>query len=186
MNIEPNKIYTVYICGIGGQGIITLSKKIIDSLLSNPDIHDIVLSESRGVSQREGMVSSIIRFYYKPKSEGLIENSIGPFPYPGQANIFIGLEMLESLRNLKFISKNGIAIINEVIIYPKSIDSSKKLEVENLILSFGKIIKEKFPEIRIIKKNFNQEAINQYENVVFATNLIFKQLQTLFPTLFLS
>ncbi len=186
MNIEPNKIYSIYICGIGGQGIISLSKKIIDSLVSNPNIHTIVSSESRGVSQREGMVSSIIRFYYATETDAIIIPSIGPFPYLGQSNIFIGLDIMESLRNLKYLAKNGVAIINDNVIYPKNTNISQKQEIERYILGFEKIIREFYPKVKFVKKNFNKEATNIYENVVLATNLIFRELQSVFPTVFLS
>ena len=193
---QSNKIYSIYICGIGGQGIISLSKKLVDLLAVNPRISKIVVAESRGVSQREGMVSAVIRFIYNDsnydeqkiniqKKYKISELSLGPFSYPRFADIFIGLDLIETLRNLKFLSKNATAIINTSVNYPKSVKQEEREHLNLLISTFDSIMRETFPKTTIIKRDFTSIALEKYQNVVMMTNLFVEELFSAYPTIFL-
>lgn len=156
LEIIENKPYTIFICGIGGQGIISLSKKIAEILTGNPNITNLVLSESRGVSQRQGMVTALIRFVYSKnpgseKTNELMQVQLAPMPYDGIADIFIGLELLESIRNLKYLSKRGIALINFNEIYPKNVKQEDITKIKNTTSQFNQIISNHYPDAKIVK-----------------------------------
>lgn len=95
--MSDNKIYNVYFCGIGGQGV--LSAATICGWAAIFDNYQVRQSEIHGMSQRGGSVESHIRFgneVYSP----LIEN--------GQAEYFIALSDDEHDRMLHFKKDSGI------------------------------------------------------------------------------
>ncbi len=52
--------FKIMILGVGGQGIITVGQFFQEYTLQSDNIVDMVATESRGVSQREGSVNAFI------------------------------------------------------------------------------------------------------------------------------
>ncbi len=92
--------YQVVIAGFGGQGVVFLVK-VLAICAGNRDI-PFLGTENHGMSQRGGAVSCDIK--------------IGDFTNPvidrGQADLIIGLDKNESLRNIEFLKRDGTMIAN--------------------------------------------------------------------------
>ena len=99
--------YQIVIAGFGGQGVVFLVK-VLAICAGNRDIA-FLGTENHGMSQRGGAVSCDIR--------------IGDFTNPvidrGQANLIIGLDSNESLRNIEFLKLDGTMVANAKDDYPK-------------------------------------------------------------------
>jgi len=96
------KTFNIIICGVGGQGIITLLKIMANAALA--DGFDVKSSELHGLSQRGGSVKTHIK---------IGKDIASPLIIPGEANLILGLEMQEALRAKRFANSNTIFLINE-------------------------------------------------------------------------
>ncbi len=99
--------YQIVIAGFGGQGVVFLVKVL--AICAGNDNIPFLGTENHGMSQRGGAVSCDIK--------------IGDFSNPvidrNQANMIIGLDKNESLRNLEFLKRDGIVVVNSDETYPK-------------------------------------------------------------------
>lgn len=97
------------IVGVGGQGNL-LASRLIGSCLVEKGFK-VTIGETLGASQRGGSVNSFIRI-----SE---EKNYSPqFPFGG-ADIVLGLEPVESLRNMgKYGNPDTVAVVNKHPVYP--------------------------------------------------------------------
>ncbi len=105
-----NKITSVILAGVGGQGVILAAELL--ALSAAAAGHDVKQTEVHGVSQRGGSVESHVRFGVKVHS---------PLVPPGQADAVVGLEKLEALRFAHYLSPQGILIANDHEIPPASL-----------------------------------------------------------------
>ncbi|MEM4447639.1 MAG: indolepyruvate oxidoreductase subunit beta [Candidatus Jordarchaeales archaeon] len=112
------KKVNIVIAGVGGQGVTT-----IGMLLKYAAVKAGIMvsgSETRGASQREGSVNSHVRFGVLEPGEEYderrgIHSSLVP---SGTADLLIGFEPMETLRNARYVSSNGIVIMNTYEIWP--------------------------------------------------------------------
>jgi len=98
--------YNIYVCGVGGQGIIKTSV-IIGEAAMKKDIN-VVMSEIHGMAQRGGSVSTEIRI-------GEVHGSIIP---DGEADLVLAFEPLEAIRALPKMSEESEVILNTSVIPP--------------------------------------------------------------------
>lgn len=98
--------YNIVFAGVGGQGIMTLSK-LIGAALTRQNIN-VLMAETHGLSQRGGSVIVHMRI-------GDVKSPLVPM---GEADLLVGLELIESVRNLGFLSNNGVKVVNDYIIRP--------------------------------------------------------------------
>jgi len=97
------------ICGVGGQGTILASRILaMSAMLAG---YSARTSETIGMAQRGGCVTSHIRYDRVVYS---------PMISVGQADLIIGLEPAEAVRNLPFLKENGLVIASTVVIRPVS------------------------------------------------------------------
>ena len=139
------KEFNIIITGVGGQGIITLLKILAESALLQG--FDVKTSELHGLSQREGSVSTHIRFGKEIHS---------PIIGKGKADLIFGLEINEALRISDFANKNTVFLINKKFIsYIGSLPEKEILENIN-----KKLAKAYFIEAsEICKQEFNKEVL---------------------------
>ena len=105
--------YNIYICGVGGQGIIKTSIVIGESgMKSNLGV---IMSEIHGMSQRGGVVSTELK----------IGDSKSPIIEDGQCNLLIAFEPMEALRSISKTSKDTTVVLNTSPIMPFNIQGSK-------------------------------------------------------------
>lgn len=101
--------YDILIAGVGGQGVVLASRML--ALAAMKAGVRVSTAETIGMSQREGSVSSHIRIGDE------IQGSLIP---AGQADLLMGLEPAETVRNLPFLKKDGKIIVNSHSIPPAS------------------------------------------------------------------
>jgi len=125
----------VFICGVGGQGLVLLTRVIGDACAKSGK--KIVTGEMYGLSQRSGAVSVHMR---------IGDDAFSPLIPIGQADVMIALEAIESLRYIEYLKKDGIILMNKRIMHPpietsKIIDSKNKIEyfeIDQVILKLKK------------------------------------------------
>ena len=98
---------SVMICGVGGQGILLASDLLSQTLLEVG--MDVKKSEVHGMSQRGGTVISNVRFG---------EKVFSPLIGKGDAEIILAFEKLEGLRQLEYLKKSGVVLVNDFVIEP--------------------------------------------------------------------
>ncbi|MCR5596368.1 MAG: indolepyruvate oxidoreductase subunit beta [Lachnospiraceae bacterium] len=93
----------ILICGVGGQGTVLASKIIAASAMDEGNtVHS---AETIGMAQRGGSVTSHVR---------IGEDAYSPLIPYGNADMILAFEPAEALRNLKYLSEDGVAIVNTV------------------------------------------------------------------------
>ncbi len=104
------KEFNTIIAGVGGQGTILLAEILGEA--ATIEGLEVKGSETLGMAIRGGPVFSIIR----------IGNEVhGPLVPEGKGDALVGLEPTEALRNITYLSKNGITIINTRPIVPYTV-----------------------------------------------------------------
>lgn len=101
--------YDILIAGVGGQGVV-LASRLLALAAMKAGFH-VSTAETIGMSQREGSVSSHIRIGDE------VSGSLIPI---GQADLLLGLEPAETVRNLIFLRKGGKVLVNTHAIPPAS------------------------------------------------------------------
>lgn len=105
-------ITRVIIAGVGGQGILLASDVLTEVAMKAG--FDAKKSEVHGMSQRGGDVVSHIIFGEKVYS---------PLIGEGDADIILSFEKAEAMRNVDFLKKDGVMIINDMKILPVPVAS---------------------------------------------------------------
>ncbi|MEX2706854.1 MAG: indolepyruvate oxidoreductase subunit beta [Candidatus Freyrarchaeum guaymaensis] len=148
----------IYICGVGGQGTMTLGLLLKQAgVLENMVVTG---TETRGASQREGAVDSHVRFaVLEPGEEFDERKSIhSPLIPTRQADLYLSMELAETLRNIKYVSEDGIIIMNTFEIWPptvrtgeaeypsleKVLESIKKFNKNVYVVNANKLSEERY------------------------------------------
>ena len=108
------KEFNIVLAGVGGQGIL-LAAEVLGTAAVNEGLN-VLVSEIHGMAQRGGAVVSHVRIGEKALSPTILE---------GQADMLLGFEPIETLRNLKFASEKTIVIMNEEKITPTELTAKQ-------------------------------------------------------------
>lgn len=103
------EICNVLIVGIGGQGVILAS-----NVLGEACIHagiPVRSAETHGMAQRGGSVDCHVR----------IGSRFGPLIPKGGADLLVSFELLEGLRYRHFLKRDGVMILNDLMVVPTSV-----------------------------------------------------------------
>ncbi len=94
--MDANKKLRIYFTGVGGQGSLTATALLARTALFAGV--DVVAGEVHGMAQRGGVVESVLLLggWRSPKLE------------PGEADIMLGFEPLETLRGLGYLRPGGV------------------------------------------------------------------------------
>lgn len=111
--------YDLLVCGVGGQGIITLSEIIAAASIGN-DIKTIVTQE-KGLAQRGGSVQAHIRL-------GDVYSPIMP---KGMATGFISLELSETFGYMDFLNDSTVSAVSMSVIASGDLKIGEKSEINN-------------------------------------------------------
>ncbi len=157
-------VYNAVIAGIGGQGAISLGALFKKAALE-AGIH-VSGSERRGGAQREGHVSSIIRYQWSDNGHGPDERRevCSPVLPAGAANLLIGLEPLEAARLARYLNPASTVIINSFPLLPipvklgeadypsteKIVEALNRLTPNVHAWNLSKMAKEKFGHSRAL------------------------------------
>lgn len=101
------KEFNVVLAGVGGQGIL-LAAEILGAAAVEEGLN-VRVSEIHGMAQRGGAVTSNVR---------IGENVSSPTVLEGQADVLLGFEPLETLRNLKYASDKTVVVMSDEKIPP--------------------------------------------------------------------
>ncbi len=130
------KEFNVLITGVGGQGVILMSELLGEAAVS--DGLRVRGSEVLGMAVRGGPVISTIR---------IGSEVYGPLIPAGKGDLVIGMEPAETLRNITYMSKSSLIILNTQRVVPvmvflgKSSYPSLDEILEKLKANSDKIIK---------------------------------------------
>ncbi len=102
-----NDVFSVFITGVGGQGILLASKVL--SEVARISGADIKKSEIHGMAQRGGSVVGHVKFGPKVHS---------PIIADGEADVILAFEKMEALRHIAALKPGGKVIVNEQEIPP--------------------------------------------------------------------
>lgn len=97
----------ILICGVGGQGTVLAAKVISQAAVSSGK--KVLSAETIGMAQRGGSVVSHVR---------IGENLFSPLIPKGQADVIIAFEAAEAVRNLEYLKKGGMVIVNRKVVQP--------------------------------------------------------------------
>jgi len=97
----------ILICGVGGQGKVLASKIIAASAMEEG--HPVHSAETIGMAQRGGSVTSHVR---------IGEAACAPMIPFGGADMILAFEPGEAVRNLRYLRKGGIAVVNTAATKP--------------------------------------------------------------------
>ncbi len=106
-----NQVTSIYMVGVGGQGIIRASD-ILCEVIMRAGL-DVKKSEVHGMAQRGGSVTSHVRYGEKVYS---------PLAPKGGVDILVAFERLEALRNLDYVKPAGRVIMSDLELYPPAVN----------------------------------------------------------------
>jgi indolepyruvate ferredoxin oxidoreductase beta subunit len=182
-------IFNLLIVGLGGQGVISLGNLLREYGLNHPSIVNVVGTETRGVAQRGGSVISTVRYLHEPSDKTLEENFTyedltSPIIQINDAHLVIGIEPLETLRNIKYISKKSVLILNTHRHFPKNLlrkngQSDKFYPDTDALLS---MLKEHSG--RIFSEDFHKLTQDELKNPIYSNIIMLGRCIKEFPALF--
>ncbi len=115
------------LAGVGGQGTVLASKIIAQTAINQS--YSAHTSETIGMAQRGGSVVSHVR---------LGKDTCAPAIPKGQANVIIGFEPAEAVRNLRYLHQDGTMLINRDPIMPVTASLGVGSYEVQTILDFAK------------------------------------------------
>src|SRR4030042_1972991 len=124
------KEVNLIICSVGGQGVVLMSE-----LLGNAAVRDGVAvkgSEVLGMAQRGGSVFSNIR---------LGGSALAPLTPEGMVDVIIAVEPSEALRNIQYLAKGGVVVLNSRTVLPYTVflGKSRYPSLEAIQAGLGKV-----------------------------------------------
>jgi indolepyruvate ferredoxin oxidoreductase beta subunit len=99
--------FNIVVAGVGGQGIL-LAAEILGTAAIKQGLN-VRVSEIHGMAQRGGSVTSNIR---------IGEKVLAPTVLEGNADVLLGFEPLETVRNFKYTSESTLILMNDEPISP--------------------------------------------------------------------
>ncbi|MEW6458953.1 MAG: indolepyruvate oxidoreductase subunit beta [Bacillota bacterium] len=98
------------VAGVGGQGIILASRVVSHAAIAAG--MEVRTSEVLGMAQREGPVTSQVRIGH---------NLFGAMIPAGRADILLGFELAETVRNLYMLKPGGTVVTASTMIVPTTV-----------------------------------------------------------------
>lgn len=105
---------SIAIAGVGGQGVLTLAEILAKAALA--DGLNVRVGEIHGMAQRGGHVVCTVK---------IGPNVRGPIIDPGTADLLVGFEPVETLREIQLIRANGYVLMSSHVQYPVAVSMGK-------------------------------------------------------------
>jgi len=96
----------IVIAGTGGQGVITSARLLTEFFVSRG--HQVLSSQLHGMAQRGGAVQSLVT----------VDSGISPVLGRCGADFVLGLEPVETVRALPFITSRTVVFMNPIPVFP--------------------------------------------------------------------
>ena len=125
------KELNIIIAGVGGQGVVLMSE-----ILGNAAVQEgykVRGSEVLGMAQRGGSVFSNIR---------IGSEVFAPMTADGRCDVLVGLEPSEALRNIQYLNKSSVVIMNNRKVIPATVSMGKST----------------YPEIDVVRQKLEEAA----------------------------
>lgn len=118
--------YTIQIVGVGGQGVLLASMVLGNAAMNRG--YKVAMSEVHGMAQRGGSVLSTVRFG---------DEVISPLEADGCADLIMGFEPTETVRNLPLGNRDTLVLMNLDPVFPSMVAAGfeKYPEIDDLIAS---------------------------------------------------
>ena len=117
MTTQQKKTFSILVTGIGGLGVMWMSKVI--ACAANSSHRYVCRTETRGLSQRGGAVCSEVRFGCTP---------LTPVTACGNEDMILSLDALEAVRVLHCLRTDGTLLTNEDFSTPAHLTSKWSAE----------------------------------------------------------
>lgn len=134
--------YTVQIVGVGGQGVL-MASMVLGNAAMNAG-YKVAMSEVHGMAQRGGSVLSTLRFG---------DDVISPLEAVGNADMIMGFEPVETVRNLSLANKDSVILMNLDPVLPSMVAAGF----------------EDYPDVEVLKKAVTD--VNPNLNTIDATRI---------------
>jgi len=121
------RVTNVLLSGVGGQGTI-LASDILCTVFHEMG-YDVKKSEVHGMAQRGGDVTTHFRFGKKVYS---------PLIKYGEVDYLVSMELLEGLRYINWLKKEGKVLLNLQEIFPPAVNLGKMKYPEDIVGQFKK------------------------------------------------
>jgi indolepyruvate ferredoxin oxidoreductase beta subunit len=104
----------IVLTGVGGQGVLTLAELLAKAALE--DSMNVRVGEIHGMAQRGGHVVCTVR---------IGSQVFGPIVDPGTADVLVGFEPVETLREINLMKPSGWVIMNSHTVHPVAVSMGK-------------------------------------------------------------
>jgi len=104
----------IAIAGVGGQGVLTLAEILAKAALAEG--LNVRVGEIHGMAQRGGHVVCTVR---------IGDDASGPVIDAGAADLLVGFEPVETLREIHLVKKGGYVLMSSHIQYPVAVSMGK-------------------------------------------------------------
>jgi len=149
----------IIISGVGGQGNLLASQILAKAAMNRG--YRVRIGETHGMAQRGGAVTSHVR----------IGDVYGALVPEGRCDYLLGFEPVEALRQIRYMKKDGVAVVNEKPVVPVTVsigdavypDPEKREERKEILKKMLNVDK-----IGINAKNFSYEAYRKLKEITKA------------------
>lgn len=114
MASNTSNTVNIAIAGVGGQGVLTLAELLAKAALAEG--LNVRVGEIHGMAQRGGHVVCTVR---------IGDNASGPVIDAGAADLLVGFEPVETLREVHLVKKGGYILMSSHIQYPVAVSMGK-------------------------------------------------------------
>ncbi|MDP2852613.1 MAG: indolepyruvate oxidoreductase subunit beta [Smithellaceae bacterium] len=153
MSMIDSKVKSILFAGVGGQGILRASDIMCMAMMEAG--FDVKKSEVHGMAQRGGCVTSHVRYGVKVYS---------PLAESGSIETLVSFEKMETLRYLKFLTKEASIILNTEEIYPPAVNMGDA-DYPHDVIGF---LKNHYPKVIA----FNAAELAQKAGNIKAANVV--------------
>lgn len=120
MSGNTGNTINIAITGVGGQGVLTLAELLAKTVLAEG--MNVRVGEIHGMAQRGGHVVCTVR---------IGDNASGPVIDSGFADLLVGFEPVETLREIHLVKKGGFVLMSSHIQYPVAVSMGKAKYPDN-------------------------------------------------------
>ncbi|TFG33445.1 indolepyruvate ferredoxin oxidoreductase subunit beta [Candidatus Thorarchaeota archaeon] len=114
MASNTSNTINIAIAGVGGQGVLTLAEILAKAALAEG--LNVRVGEIHGMAQRGGHVVCTVR---------IGDDASGPVIDAGAADLLVGFEPVETLREIHLVKKGGYVLMSSHIQYPVAVSMGK-------------------------------------------------------------
>jgi indolepyruvate ferredoxin oxidoreductase beta subunit len=114
MPSNTSNTVNIAIAGVGGQGVLTLAEILAKAALTEG--LNVRVGEIHGMAQRGGHVVCTVR---------IGDDASGPIIDAGFADLLVGFEPVETLREIHLVKKDGCVLMSSHIQYPVAVSMGK-------------------------------------------------------------